>query len=103
MAVLPASDRRADMWALLFKGLRVPVVRDEPVPTVLPDGTLESCYFVDFRETGDAHLEHMKRVNEERPSKNRAAVAGMLNARIYQILAENVTVVRARRGLWFQP
>lgn len=99
MAVLPPDDQRGRNWAEFFLGVRVPVVDEYPRPTLLPDGTLADCYFVDFRESGPALLEHLKAVNRRRGGN--VGVTSMLNSGVYPILAEGVTIVKARRGLWF--
>lgn len=97
VAVLPPGDQRTAWWVELFTAPRVPVVDETPYTTILPDGRERLCYFVDF----DSCEWLMPRLIECcRKRGNNPATMNMLRQRLYPLIAENVTIVRAPRRIW---
>lgn len=80
--------------------MRIPITDDKPNKTILPDGSIDLCYFVDFEMTGEGLLYHMIAWNTRHPGVGSGVLAGMLKNRIYPIVAEGVTVVSAPKRLW---
>jgi hypothetical protein len=96
VATIPDGDKRAEAWKEYFDGLFVPVTKDEPDMTILPDDTQRLCYFVDFTAC-DWLLPRLRAVATRR---NSLTVLAMLEQQIYPIEAEGVIVIRAPVATW---
>jgi hypothetical protein len=91
LATIPGGDERAEKWRLYFGGLYVPVISDEPRPTILPGGITTHCYFVDFSSCNWL----LPRLRLVAVKQRNATILAMLARPIYPIAAERVTVMRA--------
>jgi len=95
IAVIKDGDTRAAVWREYFGGLRVPVTKADADFTALPDGTKRFCFFVDFDCCPNDWL--IRRLASIARERNSLAVCAMLEKRIYPIVADGVTTVRASR------